>query len=96
MALSSKRVRPPRIRHRIETECETEAEKGALATRLQRMRELLTPESSRLVDNGTLLNAMFDIVERQFTGVPSTALTTNLSPSMMRNSGKALSCAVYH
>ena len=28
------------------------------------MRQLLTPDGSRLVDNGTFLNAMFDIVER--------------------------------
>ena len=58
------------------------------------MRELLSPRGSVLVDNGTVLNAMFDIVEREEVGgqpttTPQTAQMT-LSPSMMRNSGKAL------
>ena len=64
MTPTQKRSRPPRIRHRIETECETEAEE-ALARRLQRMRELLSPDGSRLIDNGSLLNTMFNIVERE-------------------------------
>ncbi len=91
MASSLKRTRPRRIRHRIETECETEAEKDALASRLDRMRELLSSHGSRLIDNGTLLNAMFNIVEREVerdsTPRP-TAGPVNLSPSMMRNNGK--------
>ena len=44
--------------------------------RLKRMRELLSPGSSRSIDNGTLLNAMFDIVERELTqvaGAPTAA-----------------------
>ena len=64
MASKIKHSHPNRIRHRIETECETEAEKEALARRLDRVRQLLTPPGSRGIDNGTMLNAMFDIVER--------------------------------
>ena len=93
MAAPRKRSHPSRIRHHIETECETEAEKEAFSRRFQRMRELLSPRGSVLVDNGTILNAMFDIVEREVGGqsstTPQTAQTT-LSPSMMRNSGEAL------
>ena len=88
---SLKRPRPRRIRHRIETECETEAEKDALAGRLQRMRELLFPDGSGSIDNSSLLNAMFDIVEREVAGRTTAASTASLSPSMMRNSGKPLS-----
>ena len=65
MASKTKRSRPNRIRHRIETECKIEAEKEALAQRLDRVRQLLTPPGSRGIDNGTLLNGMFDIVERE-------------------------------
>ena len=65
MASKTKRSRPNRIRHRIETECETEAEKESLARRLDRIRQLLTPPGSRGIDNGTMLNAMYDIMERE-------------------------------
>lgn len=85
-----KRPRPRRIRHRIETECETEAEKEALSMRLQRMRELLSPDGSGLIDNGTLLHAMCDIVEREIAGVSTAGPETVASRSMMRNSGKVL------
>ena len=94
MALTQKRSRPPHIRHRIETECETEVEKEALARRLQRMRELLSPDGSCLIDNGTLLNAMFNIVEWEYTGLPTAAQPATLSPSMMRNSGKSVAGSV--
>ena len=63
MAAPRKRSRPSRIRYRIETEFETEEEKEAFCRSFQRMRELLSPSGSVLVDNGTILNAMFDIVE---------------------------------
>ena len=88
MDSSAKRARPRRIRHRIETECETEAEKDALSLRLQRMRELLSPDRSRTMDNGTLLHMMFDIVERESVGMPRDTPETSASRSMMRNSGK--------
>ena len=65
MASKTKRSRLNCIRHRIETECKTEAEKGALARRLDRVHQLLTPPGSRGIDNGMLLNAIFDIVERE-------------------------------
>jgi len=68
MASNTKRPRPRRIRHRIETDCETEAEKEALSIRLQRMRELLSTDGLRLMDNGTLLHAMFNIVEQEVAG----------------------------
>ena len=83
-----KRPRPRRIRHRIESECETEAEKDALLVRLQRVRELLSPSSSCLMDNGTLLHAMFDIVEREIAGPPRDEPEESTARSMMRNSGK--------
>ena len=89
MESSIKRPRPRHIRHRLETECATEAEKDALSMRLQRMRELLSPDGSHLVDNGTLLHAMMDIVKREIAGASTTAPDTNVGRSMMRNSGKA-------
>ena len=58
-----KRSRPRRIRHRIETKCETESEKEALGRRLERVRQLLTPSGAHQIDNGTLLNAMCGFVE---------------------------------
>jgi len=95
MVLNTKRLRPHRICHRIETDCETEAEKEALSIRLQQMRELLSTDGSRLMDNGTLLHAMFDIVKREVAGVATEATEateaegSSVSRSMMRNSGKA-------
>ena len=41
MASKTKRSCPNHIRHWIETECETEAEKEALARRLDRVRQLM-------------------------------------------------------
>ena len=67
------------IRYCIETKCKTEAEE-ALARRLhawQRMCELLSPDGSCLIDNGVLLNAMFDIIEREYTGLPTAAQAGN-------------------
>ena len=59
--------------------------------RLERIRELLSPRRSRLIDNGTLLHAMFDIVEREIVaGVSREAPETTDSRSMMRNSGKTI------
>ena len=60
MAANAKRLAPQRIRHTIETE----AAKEALAQRLSLVSELLTPFGSHLVDQATMLNSMFDIVER--------------------------------
>ena len=92
MASNSKRSRPHRIRHRIETDCETEAEKEALSRRLDRVRLLLTPPGRRPVDNETLLNAMFDIVEHHVEAPPShtTSEEEPLTKSFLRNSGKNL------
>ena len=99
MAEPRKRLRPSRICHRIETQCETEAEKEALSRRFQRMHELLTPSGARFADNGILLNTMFDIVEREFAGQPtpsSSAPPSALSPSMMRNSGETMAVALLY
>ena len=95
MASNVKRTHPHHIRHRIETDCETEAEKEALARRLDRVRRLLTPPGRRLLDNEALLNSMFDVVERHVnapSGSPSlTALAEEpITKSFMRNSGKIL------
>ena len=89
MASLQKRSRPLRIRHRIETECETEAEKEALSRRLVRVRQLLSPDGS-LIDNGALLNKMFDIVERvvHSSQVPSAAPAEEAhGGSFMKDSG---------
>ena len=88
MESSVKRTPPRRIRHRLETECETEAEKDAISMRLQRIRELLSPDASHPIDNCTLLHAMFDIVEREVAGLPRATPHTNTSCFMMKNSGK--------
>ena len=94
MASKTKRSRPNRIRHRIETECESEAEKEALARRLDHVHQLLTPPGSRGIDNGTMLNAMFDIVEREaLEGAPASrphmaSEGQPLTQSFMRNSGE--------
>ena len=85
--------RSSRIRHRIESECETVAEKDALATSYQRVREQLSPHGSHVYDNSTLLHAMFDIVEQSVVEQPPSATgtaTTTHTPSMMRNSGETI------
>ena len=91
MASQTKRSRPQRIRLRIEAECETEAARDALAIRLSHVRELLTPPGSRRMDNETLLNSMFDIVEKTVQRSESRQTTLAAQPltqSFMRNSGK--------
>ena len=40
------------------------------------------------MDNGTLLHAMFDIVEREIAGLPRDEPEESTACSMMRNSGK--------
>ena len=93
MASKIQRSRPNRIRHRIETECKIEAEKEALAQRLDRVHQLLTPPGSRGIDNGTLLNGMFDIVEREpVKGTPASyphmaSEGQPLMQSFIKNSG---------
>ena len=94
MASLPKRSRPRRIRHGLETECETESEKEALGRRLDRVRQLLTPPGARTIDNGTLLNTMCDIVEREAgRSSPATRDVSDEHPvtqSFMRSSGKLL------
>ena len=82
MKSSAKHTQPRCICHHLETECETEAEQDAISMRLQRMCELLSPDGSRSIDNGTLLchtYAMFDIVEQETAGVPRATPNTNTS-----------------
>jgi len=50
-------------------DCETEAEKTALARRIGHVRRLLSPLGDCVFDNGALLNAMCDIVEGEATQV---------------------------
>ena len=91
MAFIFKRSRPRRIRHRLETECETESEKEVLGRRLDRVRQLLTPPGARTIDNGTLLNVMCDIVEREVGRSSATCDMSDEQPvvqSFMRSSGK--------
>ena len=91
MASLAKRSRPRRIRHRIETECETEAAKEALVHRLERIKQLLSPPGSRAIDNCTLLNAMFDIVEAAVEPGPTPDVASEEQPvtqSLMRNCGE--------
>ena len=93
MASKTKHSRPNCIRHWIEKECKTKAEKEALAQRLDRVRQLLTPPGSRGIDNGTLLNDMFDIVEREAVeGAPASCphMASEGQPlmqSFIKNSG---------
>ena len=54
------------------------------------MRELLTPAGARLVDNGVLLNAMFDIMEREFVGQPTPSSSAPLSAVALLYSEKYL------
>ena len=51
----------------------TESEKEALGRRSDRVRQLLTPPGACMIDNGTLLNAMCDIAERERSWTLSTA-----------------------
>lgn len=54
------------------------------------MHELLSTDGSHLMDNGTLLHAMFDIVEWEVAGVATEATEakgSSVSGSMMRLSG---------
>ena len=50
MASLPKRSCLRHIRHRLETECETESEKEALGRRLDRVRQLLTPPGACNID----------------------------------------------
>ena len=93
MASQTKRSRLRRIHHRIETECENEAEKEALGRRFDRMRQLLTPSGAHTIDNGTLLNAMFDIVERDAgrrSPLHDVSDEATVTQSFMRSSGECL------
>ena len=48
-------LQPSNIHHHVVNKSMTEAEKEALWTKVNRMRELLSPEGLKLIDNGTLL-----------------------------------------
>ena len=72
----AKRLRPLRVRYRLQVEWSTVAEKEALTSRIPQVRQLLRPPSSCLVDNATLLNAMCDAVEREATQLPALASPT--------------------
>ena len=65
-------------------------EKEALERRLARVCQLLTPSGHNLIDNGTLLNAMCDVVEREFQAPFQQTCHAEepLTQSFMRNSGK--------
>ena len=49
---------------RIETNCRSTTAKEALGRRLLTVQQLLTPSGKSLIDNETLLNALFDVVEK--------------------------------
>ena len=59
----AKRLRPLRVRYRLQAEWSTVAENEALTSRIPQARQLLRPPGSCLVDNTILLNAMCDAVE---------------------------------
>ena len=67
-------------------------QKKALGCRLDRVKQLLTPPGVRSIDNGALLNAMCDIVEREVgRSSPATRDVSDDQPitqSFMRSSGK--------
>ena len=93
MASQTKRSRPRRIRYRIEAECESEAGKDALGRRFERVRQLLNPGRSRVIDNETLLNTMFDVIEQAVEPTSchqsdEQELHVPTTHSFMKNSGK--------
>ena len=72
----AKRLRPLRVRYRLQVEWSTVAEKEALTSGIPQVRQFLRPPSSCLVDKATLLNAMCDAVEREPTQLPAPAAPT--------------------
>ena len=72
----AKRLRPLRVRYRLEAECSIEAEKEALMRRIRQVQQLFTPPGSCLMDNTTLLRATRDAVEREATQLPTAAAPT--------------------
>ena len=93
MASLPKRSRSRRIQHRLETKYETESEKEALGHRLACVRQLLTRHGARIIDNGTLLNALSDIADSREVGrsPPPTCDVPDDEPvtqSFMRSSDK--------
>ena len=67
----AKRLRPLRVRYRLQAEWSTVADNEALTSRIPQVGQLLRPPCSCLVDNATLLNAMCDAVEREPTQLPA-------------------------
>ena len=55
-----------RVRTSIALEFGTPAEKSAFSRRLESVRDLLTPQGSRSIDNYSLMTAMIDYVEQSF------------------------------
>lgn len=90
MASGWKRSFPNRIHYHLETDCEKEAEKTALARRIDHVHQLLFPPGGCLFNNGALLNTMCGIVEKEATQVdPQPAESEEPAKrSFMRNSGK--------
>ena len=60
----------------------------ALAKRIDHVHRLLFTSGSCMIDKGTLLNAMCDIVEREATQCVSESREEPQRRSFMRNSGK--------
>ena len=86
-----------RERLRIETSCRSTTAKEALGRRLLTVRQLLTPSGKSLIDNETLLNALFDVVEKKFPSTSSHSCVQEDEPptrSFQRSNGKTMNVIV--
>ena len=62
--------------YRLEAKCSIEVEKEALTRQILQVQQLFTPPGSCLVGNATLLSATCEVVEREATQLPVTAVPT--------------------
>ena len=86
MASSRKRVR---LSFDLHFTCEEQ--KQAFCNRISVVKTLLTPPGSRVIDNMSMLNALFDMVSSHDSLSPSPSPLTNpppLTQSFLPNSGK--------
>lgn len=74
-----------RVRFTLDIKFSDDEAKTAFATRLQAVRERLTPPGAPQLDNRALMNALFDLSEKFVTPPQSTTLRT--VGSFMEDSG---------
>ena len=88
--MASGRKRPPR--YTFDVHFASEEEKEAFTTRLKSVRQLLTPEGSRSIDNYSLFNALFAAVEGASQPTSDSGPSTR---SFMRNNGMFNSSKIF-